>query len=77
MCDLIEHECAKAERDLLAACRQSLAHGALLATRYALEEIDFTKNTTTTTTTTATQATPRVAPLLGASFRLPRRVCCG
>ena len=41
MCDLIEHECAKAERDLLAACRQSLAHGALLATRYALEEIDF------------------------------------
>ena len=44
MCDLIEHECAKAERDLLAACRQSLAHGALLATRYALEEIDFTKH---------------------------------
>ena len=41
MCDLIEHECEKAERDLLAACRQSLAHGALLATRYALEEIDF------------------------------------
>ena len=41
MCDLIEHECVKAERDLLAACRQSLAHGALLATRYALEEIDF------------------------------------
>jgi len=41
MCDLIEHECEKAERDLFAACRQSLAHGALLATRYVLEEIDF------------------------------------
>ena len=33
MCDLIEVECVKAECDLLAACRQSLAHGALLATR--------------------------------------------
>ena len=41
MCDLIEHECEKAERDLFAACRQSLAHGALLATRYVLAEIDF------------------------------------
>ena len=41
MCDLIEVECVKAECDLLAACRQSLAHGALLATRYILAEIDF------------------------------------
>jgi hypothetical protein len=41
MCDLIEVECVKAECDVLAACRQSLAHGALLATRYILAEIDF------------------------------------
>jgi hypothetical protein len=27
---------------VLAACRQSLAHGALLATRYMLAEMDFT-----------------------------------
>ena len=41
MCDLIEVECSKAEEDLLSACKQSLAHGALLATRYVLAEIDF------------------------------------
>lgn len=41
MCDLIESECEKAEADLLAACRQSLAHGALLATRYMLAEMAF------------------------------------
>ena len=41
MCDLIEGECEKAEADLLAACRQSLAHGALLATRYMLAEMAF------------------------------------
>ena len=41
MCDLIEDECKKSEIDLLAACRQSLAHGALLATRYMLAEMHF------------------------------------
>lgn len=41
MCDLIEDECRKAELDLLSSCRQSLAHGALLATRYMLAEIPF------------------------------------
>ena len=41
MCDLIEVECSKAETDLVSACKQSLAHGALLATRYVLAEIDF------------------------------------
>ena len=41
MCDLIEGECEKAEADLLAACRQSLAHGPLLATRYMLAEMAF------------------------------------
>ena len=41
MCDLIEVECVKAEEDLVSACKQSLAHGALLATRYVLAEIDF------------------------------------
>ena len=41
MCDLIEVECSKAETDLVSACKKSLAHGALLATRYVLAEIDF------------------------------------
>jgi|TARA_B110000977_G_scaffold90099_1_gene119696 hypothetical protein len=41
MCDLIAFECEKAEADLFKACMQSLAHGALLATRYVLAEIDF------------------------------------
>ena len=41
MCDLIEDECKKAEVDLITACRQSLAHGALLATRYMLAEMHF------------------------------------
>ena len=41
MCDLIQDECKKAEINLIAACRQSLAHGALLATRYMLAEIHF------------------------------------
>ena len=41
MCDLIEVECVKAEEDLVSACKQSLAHGAPLATRYVLAEIDF------------------------------------
>jgi|TARA_B100001142_G_scaffold306584_1_gene336511 hypothetical protein len=41
MCDLIENECELAEKDMMTACRQSLAHGALLATRYVLAEIPF------------------------------------
>jgi hypothetical protein len=41
MCDLIENECELAEKDMMSACRQSLAHGALLATRYVLAEIPF------------------------------------
>ena len=41
MCDLIEEECEGAEADLEAACERSLAHGALLATRYLLAEMTF------------------------------------
>jgi len=38
---LIEEECEGAEADLEAACERSLAHGALLATRYLLAEMTF------------------------------------
>ena len=41
MCDLLAHDIALAEADVMKACRQSLAHGAILLTRYAIQEIDF------------------------------------
>ena len=41
MCDLLAHDIALAEADVMKACRQSLAHGAILLTRYAIQEINF------------------------------------
>ena len=76
MCDLIEHECEKAERDLFAACRQSLAHGALLATRYVLEEIDFSFSDDGADAADADGASPRllVKASLARLLRLMERV---
>ena len=72
--DLIERHRVRTEAEamrLLARGRQSpagLAHGALSSRRAtpSSRRLIRQNTTTTTTTTTATQATPRVAPRLGA-----------
>ncbi len=41
LCDLLEQDCVLAERDVMKACQRSLAHGAVLLTRFTLCEIDL------------------------------------
>jgi hypothetical protein len=44
LCDLLEQDITLSERDVTKACQRSLAHGAVLLTRFTLCEIDLNDN---------------------------------